>query len=147
LDSEGDIDLGGPRKARAVWDAMALAVEGPELVAEALRSEASGPVLNLGGVPASTAAPLINLSPVDAPPERWQTLNASGESSAAQAPPAPPTPGRQRLPPAPRHMGMPVLSPAGQGYIARRNAARFKGEPFTELPPHDLSPFGYSNEP
>jgi hypothetical protein len=135
---------------------MDAAIEGlPELVAAALQEEVN--VTKEGASKEASSSVTNEPPPADPALARWQSIGPGlKEMTGGEPPPAvpvpqvtiqPPAPGRVKLPPAPRHMGMPVLSPQGQGYIARRNAARFKGEPFTELPPHDLSPFGFSNEP
>jgi hypothetical protein len=34
----------------------------------------------------------------------------------------------------------------GLSWIARRDRARFLGDPFTELPPYNMREFGYPNE-
>jgi hypothetical protein len=111
--------------------------------------------LKLGRLPASTSEHVQKLGRLPAsaadpsnPLDHWAGIGPGlKEMMGSDAPPAAagiaqvtiaqPSPGRTKLPPCPTYAGYPVMSPEGQAWVSRRNAARFGNEPFQGQPPYD----------
>jgi hypothetical protein len=133
LDAQGNLALAGTPKALAVWHAMAEAIEGlGDIAALSTRVDTLSVEHHAEDQPKPTSNPPTSADPLS----RWQSIGPGlkemmGREGPPPAPSVPqvtipqPAPGRVKLPPCPRWEGMQVVSPGGQGWVARPNAARF----------------------
>jgi hypothetical protein len=144
LNADGDLDITGPPKALRVWEAMSVAVADLGDVVIAALTRAAAPVSDTNGT-----APVTDHDTPD-PLASWRRMGDGAgtmvERLTGGSPRPAPAPASEAVPTPPKHgplpepprtdSGYPYIDGAGHAWRARRNAARARGQEFTEPPPY-----------